>query len=240
MHWLTHKSNHCNFCMLFLHPSPTITCTFFYDLHRTTWNHFLDSLLPGLPSASIRHQSPSSTCLQISFRAFTCHLAFISYFSVVGIFGYLCSDQRTHPLSPSISTALWGICAPPSCWNFTISWKPFIILSKDNPSAAQARQQLMMFVAVTAKSSHTICGDRVSVVFPLSIRLVILCPLPGDRYVFCVTAWVGRDDPNWPSRNLDPTASLSYWGSHMHHCFYRNAPFFFQVKWSLYLWEVWI
>lgn len=29
-------------------------------------------------------------------------------------------------------------------------------------------------------------------------------------------------------------------GSHMHHCFYRNAPFFFQVKWSLYLCEVWI
>lgn len=192
MNWLTRKSNHCNFCMLSLHPlqqspvpllGPTL-----YNLKSFPWH---SSSLAVLLSVNLRHQSPIFTCLQISFRAFTCHLAFINSFIVVGIFGCLSSDQRTHPHSPSISTSLWGTCALPSCWNFTVSWKPLLILSKGNPSALQVRQKLMMFVAVTVKSSHTVCGDRASVVFPLQqllTRLVIPWPFPGDRYVFCVTS----------------------------------------------------
>lgn len=164
----------------------------FYDLHHTAWNHFLDILLPVLLSVNVTHRSPIFTCLQISFMAFTCHLAFINYFCVVGIFGDLCPDQGTHPLNSSISIAIWSTCALPSCWNFTVSWKPLLILSKDNPSAVQVRQQLMMFAAVTTKMPYTICGDWASVVFPLQpllIRLVIPCPSPGDRYVFCISAW---------------------------------------------------
>lgn len=125
-----------------------ITCTSPMMYTIQVKNYFYKILLPVLLSVRCRELSPSFICLQISFRAFACHPAFINCFRVVGIWGYLCSACKTEGLILSVLQFLLHFGAP----------KPFIVAGQFqsqlevishfvelyNPSAAQTRQRLIV------------------------------------------------------------------------------------------------